>query len=111
VRFVDWKSIFSLESVMRDARRLRQGLRRFLTYCMCKSLVKRWKTISSCLEYSYQLKNHKCYLTKRKLSNAEAFERGQGASHWYDLSRSAKTSSCTTFWLHCADDPSSVVPF
>jgi len=41
------------------------------------------KTISSCSEYSYQLKNNKTYLTKRKLGNAEAFKRGQGASHWY----------------------------
>jgi len=45
VRAVDWKSIFSLNSVMRDARRPRQGLWRFLVYCMCKSLVKRWKPL------------------------------------------------------------------
>jgi len=61
------------------------------------------KTLSSCSEYSYQLTNNK--------SNAEAFEIGQGASHWYATSRSAKTSSCATIWLHCADDPSSVEPF
>jgi len=29
------------------------------------------KTISSCSEYSYHLRNNKSYLTKRKLSNAE----------------------------------------
>jgi len=45
VKFFDWKSIFSLNSVMRNARQPRQGLRRFMAYCMCKSLVKRWKPL------------------------------------------------------------------
>jgi len=58
------------------------------------------KTISSCSEYSYQLKN-KSFLTKRKLGNAEAFERGQGTIHWYASKRQvAQRFGCTVRTIH-----------